>query len=128
MREIKFRGRQTIDRVGTWRYGFFQAIPNAKYASIVGFNEKDNIESWRVDHETVGQFTGLHDKNGVEIYEGDVVRTTHKYNKDVVEGSVYFEDYQWFGARDYLGYIAEYCDIEIIGNIHNKPELVEVTE
>jgi len=71
------------------------------------------------------QFTGLLDKNGKDVYEGDIVRTKHKYNKEVNVGLVYFENFQWFCAGDYMAYAEEYCVIEIIGNKHSTPELLE---
>ena len=84
-----------------------------------------------IDKETVGQFTGLHDKNGKEIYEGDVLRFSEvdtaivkwneKYSYFMVEP---IQDYYF--DSDVLGQALEYNDnVEVIGNIYDNPYLVE---
>lgn len=82
----------------------------------------------RVDLTTVGQFTGLTDKNGKKIYEGDVVKASEKEDKDLV-GAVEWKFECWIvsGANwaDTL-HMANYLhDLEVIGNIHDNPELLE---
>ncbi len=75
----------------------------------------------------IEQFTGLHDKNGKEIYEGDVVCFSREMSR--FKKQVRWDDYLlcWeFGSRGYVGnlYEEEINSMEIIGNIHENPELI----
>jgi len=84
----------------------------------------------------ITQFTGLKDKNGKEIYEGDVVKIQHPYKNRCWIGEIIFDEYAFNGKDFYMaGFIhfdnpsdlfVEGTDfIEIIGNIYENPELLE---
>jgi uncharacterized phage protein (TIGR01671 family) len=132
MREILFRGK-CVDN-GEWVYGDLQQMETMYILSKekqtpphIGCFWKPNM----VIPETVGQFTGLTDKNGKKIFEGDVVRETFLAT-DVIGDIRYIDGCFDFvfkrdgrEVRDYLKCLTCNHCVEIIGNIHDNPELLE---
>lgn len=142
-REIKFRGKQ-IDN-GEWVYGSLltsggQINKGAYYicetVTSVFFDKEHNCADlggfYRVDPKTVGQYTGQKDKNGEELYDGDILhRDCYGDVRIEFEKGVF-----WIRDTDSVRYANRCCNIpisdfptedyEIIGNIHENPELLEV--
>lgn len=130
MREIKFRGKMAT---GQWVYGLLsEDRPNStayynKCKYRISWFGKDGAEyNAPVLTETVGQFTGLLDKNGKEIYEGDRLSMKDEVgNKGVVTvgfedgGFIVFKGLAWRHIGDYD---VEKNQLEIIGNVHDKGE------
>jgi len=126
MREIKFRGK---DAAGIWQYGdLVKSKQGMVFILFEGLDDKlplDPTDFMEVDPKTVGQLTGLKDKNGVEIYEGDVVEADHE------DGKILFKNISLFAKKSLLGDLVtlfgDYTTtkwIEVIGNIHDNPELI----
>lgn len=137
MREILFRGKHMAG--GVWCEGNL-AVSKGGVAIITPDNTPCGVYG-QVDPDTVGQFAGLTDKNGKKIFEGDIV----KYVDDGYDatGVARFGLYasagaafaghegfylDWAGCdwlRKDIGFWATMRPIEIIGNIHDNPELME---
>lgn len=123
MRTIKFRGKRIDD--GKWIYGYLAGTDSINSIDEVAYPNED------VAPETIGQFTGMLDKNGKEIYEGDIVRYYDDIEDELVSSHViYHKESCSFCAAptklcgDYIG-ITAYWQFEVIGNIHDKPELIK---
>ena len=130
MREIEFRGKR-IDN-GKWVYGYLFKI--WEHCFILWGTTNDMPNMIEVIPETVGQFTGLIDKNEKKIYEGDVVKTTALLNDHHQRGATVVSPVEyWYGATCLsITYVPLSLDfrmsheIEIIGNIHDNPELMKL--
>lgn len=155
MREIKFRGKR-VD-TNEWVYGYlvnsghqinpyveFWWIAQNRYDFGSVFNKEscDDTFIWnRVEPDTIGQYTGLNDKNGIEIYEGDIVRlfcnsngyyikprwvnANIVWNEDFYGWEISFEHIR-VGYSECIGnFKYDNSQIEVIGNIYDNPELME---
>lgn len=128
MREIKFRGKR-LDN-GEWVDGFVLFSQDKSEAVIAKLTATESVCE-NVDPATVGQFTGNRDNNGKEIYEGDIIiEKLRRARKDGERLVICFDDFEYDGknangATTSLSLLVEYHTIEVIGNIHDNPELLK---
>lgn len=133
MREIEFRAK---DFTGEWRYGYIARYRNYKnevYTAILPICDNETQETsvediTSVDSNTIGQYTGLKDKNGTKIFEGDILQ--------LCDGTypclIYWSGIGWALKRnnkrvDYAfgcDLISDCEKMEVIGNIYDNPELL----
>ena len=150
MREILFRGKRIFDE--QWVYGTMYKISIDLNPFIITLGKLGC--SYQVDEETVGQYTGLIDKNGVKIFEGDIVGLFGMKGKVVQERGAFgiafigTIDYDLLESKMPFNNSANFCfndnfislweifwnyeqvdntlyDVEVIGNAHDNPELLE---
>lgn len=137
MREILFRGK-TFDN--EWVYGYYVPACFGRFPCRPAIVPEPN-GTWKpieVELETVGQYTGLTDKNDKKIFEGDIIKIFPDcdYLDDFNISKIY--SYNGVFCVDYhgddfdstaLGFLEDYnpdVDYEVIGNIYDNPELLEV--
>lgn len=146
-RQIVFRGKRIKD--GKWICGnladysmkVFNTTIDKKviFGNIVSF-ATDNfgyvVDDCAVDPETIGQFTGLLDRNGKEIYEGDIITVKGRYPRVVLWDKMmwalmpteyYHDEVLWVMNLQHprVDWWEEFADeFEIIGNIHDNPSLI----
>lgn len=124
-REIKFRGFN--ENLNQWIYGYYFKYPNGRTVIY-----KTDSSCWGVIPSTIGQFTGLKDKDGKEIYEGDIVAETGniigsiflsaRYGVSIQKNSTTWSLINFCVDSDFdCGTLS---NIEVIGSIHENPELL----
>lgn len=121
MREYLFRGKFGNE----WKYGFLSIEPKGLVIKEPYKNESSNV--WHIDSDTVGQYTGLTDKNGTKIFEGDIVKygdTVHNVVFEQRNGTAYFGLVYSTLETLSFGYYQDLKQIEVIGNIYDNPELL----
>lgn len=131
MREILFRGKRKDN--GEWVTGFYVHYDDTKDNHkddcdyIVGIHTGEHFPFFEVIPETVGQFTGLTDKNGKKIFEGDIVDILDE-NEEI--GVIKWADDDAMFTINSDGWYTSFniywsIDLEVIGNIHDNPEILE---
>lgn len=136
MREILFRGKRKDN--GEWIYGYYCVFNGMIHCIYTGYAETDcgdiYPDYYEVDPDTVGQYTGLTDKNGRKIFEGDIIeghchsqwnhelmRCVIAYNRDHFEARHYTNGIH----GNYFTYKTVFSkDVVVIGNIYDNPELI----
>lgn len=122
MREILFRGKRMDN--GEWETGSLVIIRGGCSDKEVFIADKMTGYHTPVIPETVGQYTGVTDKNGVKIFEGDIVR---EFGGETYQGCYEIDNVLIVKIPDMLlNFVIGYdCEREIIGNIHDNPELLK---
>ena len=135
----KFRGLSIDEKSkGEWQYGYLIEDNGQAFIinEVIEANEQYiTIGSWcPVDPKTVGQSTGLHDKNGKEIFEGDILGIDT--DEEIVNLNIYWDskhalfmfESKKYNEKDLLAELVEdnTYPFEIIGNVYENPELLEV--
>lgn len=135
MRDFLFRGKKSN---GRWVYGSLVVSENIKPAIYyeVGNGLVKQLDWCYVNSDTIGQYTGLKDENGKKIFEGDIVKgVSHKSDSciselipfDVIGVVGYHKEYQTLEVRTRQAslHIEVAIKGEVIGNIHDNPELIK---
>lgn len=133
MRKILFRGKDC--KTKKWVYGAFYLdcsavsktvssyiIPHGQIIYVDKHDFHQIKDVFCVNLETVGQYTGLIDKNGIKIFEGDIVIITRTYDDENINFFVIIEDIKII-PEEFYGSSFTYS--EVIGNIHDNPKLLE---
>lgn len=126
MREILFRAKSAED--DKWTYGYYC---NAGYGDCdfpcILPSVKDEHFCWAVNQETVGQFTGLTDKNGVKIFEGDVVEYLLylSNSSDAETAIIIFKNGMFLAGCENILTLVHNHDAVVIGNIYDNKELLK---
>lgn len=134
MREILFRAKRKDN--GEWVYG--DLLTPTDFMNVCEISENTGMgDRYEVIPETVGQYTGLEDKNGKKIFEGDIIKT-HRSDTYVIKYGEYIplnyclSRYYDKNTIGFYAYDGERCFqlstnsrcYEVIGNIHDNPELL----
>lgn len=131
MRDILLRGKRIA--TGNWVEGSLLNYGDGDYDICSESGFPGELNKYAVYPETIGQYTGLRDKNGTRIFEGDICRNTKTGEIVSVKWHGTMAGYVWSKPRndnknlyDFGELFRVYDKYEVIGNIHDNPELLEV--
>lgn len=150
MRKNKFRGKLVADSEAFKGYKKDSFVYGGIYNEVDKWYIVRHFNIFEVDPETVGQFTGLTDKNGKDIYEGDIIKYQSFANWDSITGyydsrnigtvyynenktsffvkmeiKVYVSSFHYIGENAPLSKTSTTWGLEVIGNIHDNPSLLK---
>ena len=138
MREILFRGKainhnngyhRTNYKNGDWVYGLITRLYDERFRMLPAeMTDIKGVSGIEVDYKTIGQYTGLTDKNGKKVFEGDIIRKTNEGRHPQIFTANIHTNFRvneevYYSPCDHF---TESCEYEIIGNIHDNSELLEV--
>ena len=133
MREILFRGKAKAiagcpynngKSDGEWVFGYI--FPDLGAMKIRQFEpDRPECNDYEIDPETVGQYTGLTDKNGRKIFEGDIVKAFSRYDTQHTYAITYRNSVFWFGVWNWVEFIDRFQFAEVVGNIHDNPDILK---
>lgn len=146
MREIKYRGFNRKNNV--WLYGFYLQNRKAHFVAPDEFATGKTWDDYEIDPETLGQFINRKDKKGNDIYDGDILYVefsdgSHSYSligwneKQMCWGCMDSYAYQssievcgFAEFNDYVlnAYLREALICEVVGNVHDNPDLLKTTD
>lgn len=135
MREIKFRGFNTKNN--QWLYGSHILNRGKHFVAPDEFADGKTWKDYEVEPKTIGEFTGLFDEDGREIYEGDIIKIVEEFDDEnvytrngvvcFVEGIYELQDKNGKHFA-YLGWMQNddaITKLEVVGNIYDNPGLME---
>lgn len=132
IREILFRGKRKD--TGEWVYGYFVKDPKGQYRIYYQpFDEATSNTYHFVNPESIGQYTGLEDRNGKKIFESDIVTCEIYEREEYIEQEsgipikVSYDQGGFYPFYKAFGWRSSVEDIEVIGNVHDNPELLNQT-
>ena len=137
MREIKFRGKRITD--GEWLYGYYFVNRGKHFIVTDGLAPAGNtFKDYEIDPMTIGQYTGIKDARGADIYDGDIIECISSNHIPIrhfirfCDERGYYAQYDnsnWTGELNECGPIYQHyideCGKYVIGNIHDNPELLK---
>lgn len=136
-REIKFRGKPFEKGMG-WQYGhLIKQMYYGKEKLYIGYVQNGAINGFELNPETVGQYTRLKDKNGREIYEGDILELAGStsnltaevvYNEEITAFCLKLIGRNAVGTRSLGSWLSLGYECTIIGNAHDNSELMKEGE
>jgi hypothetical protein len=127
-RDILFRGKMAYDG-DEWAIGDLRVKPGGECQIFVAVSPNE-LNSHYVLKETVGQYTGLRAKDFTPIFEGDILRYVEDgYDDPAVEiKAVVWKDGAFYWGEEFIGDLSTSNDFEVIGNIHDHPELLDADD